>query len=65
MFRNALPPGDRNVSSTQKLLMETAFDMGGGAEKGWVGQFDLPAVSWQPEDTVRRATSQTYCASTC
>lgn len=45
--------------------METAFDMGDGAENGWVGQFDLPAMTWQPEDTVRRATNQTLCASTC
>lgn len=38
--------------------------MGDGAEEGRVGQFDLPAVSWQPEDNVRRATNQTLCEST-
>ena len=51
VFELALPLGDRNVSSTHKLLMETAFDTGGGAEKGWVGQSDPPAASWQPEES--------------
>lgn len=34
------------------------------AEFRKVGQFDLPAVSWQPGDPARRATNQTICVST-
>lgn len=65
LFEHALPLGDRNVSSTRRLLTETLFDTGGEAEKGWAGQSDLPAASWQPEDTVRGAANQTLCEPTC